>query len=58
MSAETLTVIGEAVYNIGAKWRNIRRGELCSDIFRKFYLFIFFGTCSDGGRAAEKGYLR
>lgn len=54
MSAETLTVIGEAIYNIGAKQRNIRRGELCSDIFRKF----FFGTCSDGGRAAEKGYLR
>ena len=43
MTAETLTIIREALYNIGEKWRTIRKVEFCTDIFRKFsFLFFFF----------------
>ena len=59
MTAETLTIIREALYNIGEKWRTIRKVEFCTDIFRKFsFLFFFFCICSDGIRTAEKDYLR
>ena len=43
------------LYNIGEKWRTIRKVEFCTDIFR---IFFFFCICSDGVRAAEKDYLR
>ena len=42
MSAETLTIIREALYNIGEKWRTVRKVEYCTDIFRKFSFFFFF----------------
>lgn len=47
MSAKTLTVIGEVIYNMGAKWRSIRREGIYTDPFREI---VFVCTHSEGGQ--------